>query len=406
MLRISKVALLSLLVVCVASAAFATTSRVQALAGTGNYINDDSNIFRWYGTLPSYANMVMVEAGQAMTDGGVPVSGVDVAGQAFGFTYSFGEDHWLGTWSVFVLNNSVEDGSFFLFNPLPTLGDAANLSGLSTPTTKFVFLWGNQVESLSYGIGFTRSDASNENSTTSTEDLGFTTIGGGLRVDIGDKVYGDVAVTFGIADGDTMTGFDSSTSFDLAARLFWEWLDNVTLVPYVDFATYDFSLLSDPNVNGSNGDQANSFSAGASLNFDVNTSNMLIFATELNFFHWEFSNTATGDQSEQNIRTLPKFFLALESDINSWLTTRIGATKSMSRTETKNAVGDQIVTTAPAVPGADFTWFLGAGFHLGDWDVDAVFEPDVPFRLGYWLTGANTGDPDPPIGRISGTYRF
>ncbi len=53
MFKVGKVLVLSLLVVGLcAPLALATTSRVQALAGAGSYINDDSVVFRWYGTLP------------------------------------------------------------------------------------------------------------------------------------------------------------------------------------------------------------------------------------------------------------------------------------------------------------------------------------------------------------------
>jgi len=52
----------------------------------------------------------------------------------------------------------------------------------------------------------------------------------------------------------------------------------------------------------------------------------------------------------------------------------------------------------------DFAWFLGGGFHVGEWDIDAVFDPSMPFRLGYWLTGYNSTEP--PVGRVSATYRF
>ena len=85
----------------------------------------------------------------------------------------------------------------------------------------------------------------------------------------------------------------------------------------------------------------------------------------------------------------------------------MGATKTMTKTETTDAAGNvTTVTGNPFAGGDDFEWFLGAGFHVGDWDIDAVIDHDTPFRLGYWLTGFGTDDPDPPVTRISGTYRF
>ncbi|MFQ5511302.1 MAG: hypothetical protein ACE5EO_05585 [Candidatus Krumholzibacteriia bacterium] len=418
MLRLSKVMVLSLLVVCVASAAFATTSRVQALAGTSNYINDDSNIFRWYGTLPSYANLVMAEGGQATPDGSL--SGVDVNYQALGFTYSWGEDSPLGTWAIFLLKNSLDDMSFFAFNPLATLGDASaggvpgTTAGALMPTTKFVLGWGNELEQLSYGLVFSRSDASSEVTAplaSTQENVSFTAFGAGVRADLGDKAYFDISATYGTASGDSIgpggggDKFDSSTAFDISGRLFWEWRDDVTVVPYVGFQTFEYSANSVP-ATVTNGVKGTDFTLGVSFNMDVNTSNMLVFATEFETSSTEPSDAAAGDQTDFQVTTLPKFFMAVESDINSWLTTRVGATKSMDKSESTDAAGTVTTTTGSPFSGADFEWFLGAGFHLGDWDVDAVLSQDTPFRLGYWLTGFGANDTDPPIGRLSGTYRF
>ena len=71
MIKISKAIMLAVLVLAFASAAFATTSRVLSLANAAPYMNDDSDVFRWYGTLSSYNNMVMAEGGQASIGGHV-----------------------------------------------------------------------------------------------------------------------------------------------------------------------------------------------------------------------------------------------------------------------------------------------------------------------------------------------
>ncbi|MEE9271110.1 MAG: hypothetical protein V3V49_12715 [Candidatus Krumholzibacteria bacterium] len=421
MLKLSKVLVLSLLVVCLASAAFATTSRVQALAGTSNYINDDSNIFRWYGTLPSYANLVMAEAGNGTSQGGD--SAVNADDQALGFTYSWGEDSPLGTWGIFLLTNSLDDGSFFAFNPLITLGvlaggGAAGFTGLvETPTTKFVLAWGNELEQFSYGINFTRSDAEFENTDPlappELETLSFTTFGGGVRADLGENAYLDVAVTYGKAGGETTPAgldvFDTSTAFDIAGRIFFEWRDDITMVPFVGFQTFEYSPNLPVPPATSTGIQGTDFTLGISFNMDVNTSNMLIFATEFESATVEPANVVAGDLSKADATVLPKFFLAVESDINSWLTTRVGATKTMVKIEVTDVLGNTTTETGNPLrinPVTEFEWFLGAGFHMGDWDVDAVLANDTPFRLGYWLTGFGTDDPDPPIKRISATYRF
>ncbi|MCZ6765516.1 MAG: hypothetical protein O7D32_01155, partial [bacterium] len=223
MFRASKIVLLSLLVVTMfATMATATTSRVASLAGAASYINDDSDIFRWYGTLPSYKNMVMAELGQSTTPNSTDLGAV--TRQALGFTYSRGEDDMFGTWGIFLLQHSLEDDSFFAFNPLGTFmsGSTPDIAGDlpgGIPVTKFVLLWGKQINNIGVGVTFTRSDASVEDP-NDTNDLSFTTIGGAVRVDINPDMYLDGAITWGNAGGDTLGGFDKSTSWNLEARLF------------------------------------------------------------------------------------------------------------------------------------------------------------------------------------------
>ena len=60
MKKFFAVVLSVLFVVAAAVPALATDARQIALGGVGNYIEDDYNIFTWYGTLPSYSNTVWI----------------------------------------------------------------------------------------------------------------------------------------------------------------------------------------------------------------------------------------------------------------------------------------------------------------------------------------------------------
>lgn len=430
MVKLSRILLLSLLVVALASPmAFATTSRVASLGGAASYINDDSDIFRWYGTLPSYRNMVMAELGQ-VSQGPNPINGmqdISVDYEALGFTYNLTEA--TGTWGIFLLRNSIDDMSFFAFNPLGTLGSEVGvnlglpldmaLDGLSTPTTKFVIMWGKELEQLSIGVNFSRSDISFQDS-LGDNNLSFTTIGGGVRADLNDDTYLDGTIEWGHLGGDVFgdsLGVDKGNSWNIEARAFHEARDDLTLVPYFGWQFFDFALQSSvspttPPEPDSHGDKVNNVQFGVSLNYDVNSNNMLIFATELQFNSWKYSNLASGDQTEITQRTIPRFYIALESDINSWLTTRIGAVKNMTRTRVvffdDAATGNfnEVVVTSTDVFTDDFLWTLGLGFHVAEWDIDLVLSEHTPFRLGYWLTGFGAGVQDAPVNRISATYRF
>jgi hypothetical protein len=400
MFKIGKVLVLSVVIVSLASAAFATTSRVIGLASAAPYINDDSDVFRWYGTVNSYGDMVMAEAGQATV--GFALGDLSTAYQALGFLKTLGKDGGMGTVGIHLLYNSIEDGSFFAFNPLGTPG----LEGTNaTPTTKFVLQYGNDIgEVVAIGITLAISSSSVETTAGGTNDIKYYAFGAGARGDLGEKMYWDAALTFGTAGGDTLGGFDPGSAFDFAGRLFWEWQEDLTLVPYLDFNTWNFAYT---NIAATSGlKKSSDVTLGLSFDWDVNTNNMLIFATEVEFATFEPSKVAAGDQSKLSFTNLPKFYVALESDITSWLTTRVGASKEMQKEEITDAAGDKTTTTAPTTPGGDFEWSLGAGLHIGEWDVDLVFSHELPFRLGYWLTGWGVGDIDPPVGRVSGTYRF
>jgi hypothetical protein len=398
MFKVGKVLVLSLLVVGLcAPLALATTSRVQALAGAGSYINDDSDVFRWYGTLPSYSKMVMAEVGDIrFTEDGSYY-------QALGFTHDWGEDHWLGTWGIFLLRNSIEDGSFYLFNPLPTLG-----LGSGHPSTKFALTWGKDLGGVALGVMFTRSDVMFQLPDGAENTLNFMTIGAGVRWDISEAAYSDIAFTLGMAGGDTLGGFDKNMSYNFEGRMFYEFTDNATLVPYIGYRAAEYSL---EDIAATSGDKWSDLMLGASFDFDVNTNNMLVFATELEFYNWEPSKKAEGDEQEFSATVLPRFYVALESDITSWFTARVGANKTMVKITAKDSDGDEVIVTDPRLmylidesSMEDFMWFLGGGFHVGEWDIDAVFDPSMPFRLGYWMTGYSSSEP--PIGRVSATYRF
>jgi len=420
-----KVFVVSLIVVALtAPLAFGTTARVRTLAESGDYLNDDSNVFRWYATLPSYSNLVMAEVGT--------YQGYTAFHQALGITHACGEDGKYGTWAVFLMDNLM-DNSFYTVTPY------ASYNMLQTPlpfdmfpTNKFAIQWGKEFESLALGLGFTRSDMSSEYTDAIDQKLqsSFTSFGGGIRGDLGDAAYADLAVTVGIIGGEIDMGdgsgkldFDKKTAFDVGARMFYEWKDYATLVPLVNFQMLEFAWnLPEGYVldEDGHGDKVNNFSIGLMLNMDVNTNNMIIFGVEFQRMKWEpsIADTAADAFKEYTETHLPTFRLALESDVKPWLTARVGAKKHLIKEKYKWVGGDEETYT-----DSYFDWYLGCGFHIAEFDVDCELGPEAPFSMGYWLTGhtaypnygyypyATTGAAQPsygdgPITRISATYHF
>jgi hypothetical protein len=394
MMRTVKVLLLSALVLGLALPVWATTSRVHSLAFTGDYLNDDSNIFKWYGVLPGYGNLVMAEVGTYSSATATAYS------QALGVTYNCAEGKW-GTWGLFLMN-MVDEGSFFTDSPVdwnaPTV--------FTTPYNKFALAWGKEFGKVGLGVFFTRSDQGTEDKGAGTKyHKSYTTVGAGLRADVNEDLYADLALTLGFAGQDTVN-LDKKTSFDIAGRAFYEWKDYVTLVPLFEFSRYEY--LAEGDTAAGSGDKQIMFRFGVGMNVDVNSDNLLILAVEFARMKWEPS-VADGEAAQTWVN-LPIFYLALESQVKSWLTARVGALKSLYKFTDTNASGDDTITTS-----AMFEWFLGLGFHIAEFDLDMEISPALPFSVGYWITGyspwqaqafADGSIPEAPVGRISGVYHF
>lgn len=423
-----RIALASFLVLMIgASVAFATTARVRSLANTGDYISDDSAVNRWYSTLTSFANQVNAEMGQWQ---GSASSLIDTRG--LGWTHAIGEDGKWGTYRISLNENALDHPGFWMGNPFYQLhspseqgtGAFNDPTGafVDTPMNKWDIAGGWELgENMSLGASITQSKWSAENKADELKASdSWLTFGAGFSWTNNDDMVLDLAANFGSAGGKvedpndvlgtgfTETEWDSKTAFDLLARVFWDWKDNVTLVPVGEFTESNYNLKGNP-VFTSTGLKVTDMMLGLGLNMDVNTDNMLVFALE--FMHRKAEGSDTDSISFAQ-KYLPTVRLALESHITSWFTSRIGAAKYLVTETSKNP--DEEVRTAgwPAsilpgeLPVQGFDWFLGCGFTVAEWTIDLELNHETPFNIGYWLTGYTAFDAAGPVARISAAYNY
>ncbi len=312
----SKIVLVSMLVLMVASLAFASTARVRSLAHTGDYISDDSNAHRWYSVLPMYANQVVAEVGAFSGSGTLSDS------RALSLNYACGEDGSWGTYRISLNENALDHSGLWSANPFFSMllpGSAGNtgFGFVSTPMNKWDIAGGWEIgENFALGVSVTRSSWNFESSDPdTTADQSFTTFGVGGTWSNNENMALDVAVTFGKSGGESAFGatdpytveWDSDSAFELAGRLFWDWQDDVTVVPVVTFQSAEYSLTDndDPSTLGGpmTGDKYTNFLFGVGLNIDVNTNNLLVFAAEVMNMKWEVSNgpddTSSDDALEE-----------------------------------------------------------------------------------------------------------
>jgi hypothetical protein len=132
---------------------------------------------------------------------------------------------------------------------------------------------------------------------------------------------------------------------------------------------------------------------------------MLVFGIEpFKYMKAEPSAYATGVTGswEGSMITMPRFLLALETDVRDWLTIRTGCTKALNKTKTTENDGtDDYIFEETEAP---FNWHLGLAFHVSDFDIDCVLTDEAPFEMGYWLTGKDATDD--VISRITAVYHF
>ena len=149
---------------------------------------------------------------------------------------------------------------------------------------------------------------------------------------------------------------------------------------------------------------------------DVNKDNMIVFALEYMHREFEASNADSAGTSidKTTVQYMPTVRLALETQVTSWLTTRVGAAKYMGSSETKLVNGDKtkftpgtpLAFTAPETfPG--FDWFLGCGFNVAEWTIDLELASETPFNLGYWITGyTNYATGAGPVTHIAAVWNY
>jgi hypothetical protein len=414
--KLFAVVLSVLFVVAAAAPLMATDARQESMAFVGNYIEDDYNIFTWYATLPSYSNMVWIGMQDLNRNDGNDMF------YYLGASYGLGSENKYGTIAMFLYDYSVGI-SPMTYSPWEE-GPGVFSQSLDN---KFTMLYAYPMEKMSLGLFFSRADRAAKNEgeelTTAQEyHYAYTTLGAGLRFDMGEKVYTDVAVDLNIGsfkdNFNEYSGYgevtaDANKMYGFRGRMFYQWNETITWVPYASFRMFDFSLKADSTdfADTHFGDKGMMFNIGLGANIKVNEDNLLVFALEpYGYEKYEPSNPPTGETGEFKVTTMPRLFLALESDVKDWLTLRAGASKDLYKDESKHEM-QGVVPDKSTFTGTSFDFYLGLGFHVADFDIDAVIDNQLPMHLGYWLTGYGRdyndgGNNQLPILVLTAAYHF
>lgn len=154
------------------------------------------------------------------------------------------------------------------------------------------------------------------------------------------------------------------------------------------------------------------FGIGISDNMRVNSDNLLLwgvmFAQAKHTYERTDNNdgvSAPGDTRnlEEKATMMPLVFAAIETQATSWLTVRIGGSRSMlTEREEFTDFGAAPFTSTEKTRLSEFNFSIGTGIKWNNLDIDMTLNEEFPLSGGYILSG----DESTPFTRVSATYHF
>jgi hypothetical protein len=403
LLAAPAVALMATILACsvvLVDSAQATTSRLRSLGGQADYLEDDANVRRWYGSLIDYPGLAILELGDWRHDAGGSLAS-RVSRQGGGLHVPFDR---AGKWGLGAIYFGEE-------MPAPDRGGWIQL------------LAARRFGKLAVGGSFLGSSASDADSTHDPGLLDGTSnfvheLGLGLRWDLAYGVYLDLAAHrrhvsvdyFHREHGIAIKGAHGWDSFGVRGRLFQGLTDELAAVYRLEWVR-DLRLLVDDDLADLARQDADIFAAGAGLNYLPDADNLLVFSVDYRrsedirrprnpFF-------ATFDRSERDWWRLD-VRCGVESRLLPWLTLRAAASYRRTLDEltlTRRWTEDFLEWQYEYRVTVDTPVVVGLGLHFGAFDADLVVNDTAPFGLGYLLTGASDQQ-RAGLSSITLTYRF
>jgi len=354
----NRIALTCAVLLCAASTASATPTRVESLGG-GDALEDVADVLRWYGSLPSYGGTALFELGGSgerddARDRRAAAAIIDLDGS--------------GAWGT---------GGVFVF------GD--------DPRGTLRLAWGRHFGSLSLGCHWhlDRRDW-NDNQWTFLDTVRIETddqtIGLGGRLELGPRAYLDAALdhtqahrTIRSGEQGVFDGGRENGSYSWRLRLFRGLGDRTVLVPSVAFrrdlhAEYirAFRDLWDRDLR--------LITVGLGLNHLPDADTMLVGSFTFRHAEDDLSNPRHNRGLDVQIGSgdLYALRLGLEHRSVHWLTLRAGVRQSFWSGKVRNWSTSVGAWSAETNDDTALGLSLGLAVHVGPVDLDLVVQDHVP----------------------------
>ncbi len=372
------------LLVLLPSVAPASDARLDGLGVQHEYVEDYYNFGIFPTVVARYKNLITASLGNR--DGGNRSVGVIGAGEN-------------SSYGAFAIYLNQQDRIFVT----DEVGGTTAAESAELDVT-----WAKQFSGLALGLGLNWVDSSVETgdflrapANWNNRGANFLGVIGGAKFDVADKstleLAGELAqYTWEAKDanGNVFSKDAGNMSYRLVGRMMSEVSEGTTLVPLLSYGRSDYTAEEDADVT-----RTDKFNIGVAAHHEVNGDDLLIMGVAANYFKRTTFVHGTEQSAEFSRWDMPALFIALEFDMYSWLTARVGATKTIDLSSVDPGFEDAQTTDAVS---SRYFFGLGMGLHFDHFDVDATVNPDALFTGGYLFSGESSR----PISRITGTYFF
>ena len=407
----------------------ASTSRLQGMALQGDYTKDYTAIYGWPSSLTGVGNLVYGELANDLVN--LNTSNPYSYERAMGAVLTNLWDGRFGTWGIHLREET------------PSLGQGDQMTGPnpgaggsdinSNGNEQFDIMWGKNFGSTSFGLRVNRSFMSLEDEIPGTTSLfeadgpgtanqgdnnlarNVLGVGAGIGFEMNENTSTEFSVLYqtrtfenSSTSGATTNAYQDNggTTYMVQGRMMWKWQPNILVVPVAKFYSFD---LSNEFVNGATttsfDNKLSGWQVGVAGNWALGSNDLFVLGvqvaqnkldTENDVFNLNsgvLSGFSFTDDFQATETFMPNIFMALETQINSWLTLRMGAQKAVMhqyKVEDNSALpADQQTLTLKDSP---FTMNIGAGVKVGNLMFDAVLDDLFYLNPVAQTLGSDQGD--------------
>jgi len=369
----------------------ATTARLASLGG-GDFIEDDHNVQRWYGSLGDFSDQLTLEGGHfTLPEGWHDEHGFRVSGPGLDVRRSLDRAGRWGT-AAFSLNARGDDT-----DPGSLVRDRMGHTWSAMWSRRFASVQPTVMIRHGSDTGENSPAPNNFSSLRRQWDRARTEFGLGVRWDMSDGAYLDLAGELRrhseqttVSDSVlTVTGTEnnSSGSFGLRSRVFVRLGETTALVPVLAFLREDRPLNSPSPVDDLSVD-GQQVKVGVGLNWYPDPDHFLVVG--LDYLHADLDNLVAEPGGEPEVQSSRRWHslsltAGFEARFRYWLTFR-----GSFRYEPVD------LTTSLAPETEDFATFmvnLGAAIQLGSYDLDLALTDQEPRSVAGYYGHSLFGNP-------------